>query len=156
MEIQGLPLGNNAPLNGLGGKNTRKSSSVNHSKQTDSVEISGLLNGQDKDYETSVSKTEFEPRTELIDSVSRRISEGEYNTRDMIMNIAEKIVEADVVTDIFQDEFESQARETKIEEAQNNIESESYNSREVTHEVANQLINVLGFSSLFGNDGNSL
>ena len=155
MEIQGLPLGNNAPVNSVGGKNTRKVSSVNLSKHTDSVEISGLLNGQDKDYEASLVKTEFEPRAELIESVSRRISDGDYNTRDMNMKVAERIVEADVVTDIFQSEFESQAREIRVEEAQNNIESESYNSQEVLHDVANQLIHVLGFSRLFGNDSNS-
>ena len=155
MEIQGLPLGNNAPVNNLGGKNTRKVSSVNLSKQTDSVEISGLLNGQDKDYEASVVRTEFEPRTELIESVSRRISDGEYNTRDMIMKVAEKIVGADVVTDIFHSEFESQVREIRVEEAQDNIESKDYDSHEVLNELANRLVHVLGFSSLFGDDSSS-
>jgi len=152
MEIQGLPLGNKAPVNGLEGKNTRKVSSVNHSKHTDSLEISGLLNGQENDYSAAVVKAEFEPRTELVESISRRISDGKYNTRDMIENVSERIIEADVVTDIVNTEFESQAREIKVEEAQNNIESEMYNNHEVFHEVANKLFHILGFSSLFGNN----
>lgn len=155
MEIHGIPSENNSHVNGLSGKNNRKVSSVNLSKRTDSVEISGLSISNEKVYEASIVKTEFEPRIELIESVSKRISDGEYNTRDMIMNIAEKIVDADVIMDIITDEFESRARGIKVETANSNVETDNYSDPNIIREVANRIINVIDFSGLFGNDSNS-
>ena len=154
MEIQGLPFENNAQIKNLGEKSTRRISSVNLNKKADSVEISGFSKGKEKVDEVSKIKTEFEPRIELIESISRRLSAGEYVTRDMNMNVAGTIVDADIVNDVIINILENNVRDIKVKDANNNVESDNYSNPNIIREIAKQLINVLGFSSLFGNDSN--
>ena len=99
MKIQGLFFGNNVIKN-IGGNNTKKVPTGNLNKQSDSVEISGAATDKVMINDTSyVVETEFQPRTELIESVSGRVSDKEYDSPNVLENIAEKLIEADITTD---------------------------------------------------------
>ena len=100
MKIEGLFFGNNVIKN-IGGSDTKKVSTENLNKRSDSVEISRAAPDKNMIDDTSfVVETEFQPRAELIESVSGRVSGEEYNSPDVLENIAEKLIEADITTDI--------------------------------------------------------
>ena len=153
MKIQGLPLGTNN-INNIGGKNTQKVSAKNIIKQADSVEISETAVGRDMINESSiVVETEFQPRTELIESVSRRISGGEYDNQEMLGNIAERVIEANVVSNIVSERPGEVVRTEKIEQVTENIANNLYNNQEIIREIANRITTVVGLSDLFENTG---
>lgn len=155
MKIQGLPYGNNG-INNINGKNTHKVSSRNVIKRSDSVGNSGYLLGKDKvDGTPFVAETEFEPRVELMESVSERLSNGIYNAPDILEKIAEKVIDAHVATDSISDILMDQVRPEKIEEVNDNIIKNYYDNSEVMQEIATKIINNLGFSRLFGGNNNS-
>ncbi len=160
MKIQGLFFGNNVIKN-IGGNNTKKVPTENLNKQSDSVEISGAAPDKVMINDTSyVVETEFQPRTELIESVSGRISGEEYNSPDMLENIAEKLIEADITTDIIPDQVgddirENQMNSEEIEEINNNIANNYYDNQDVIQDIASKIIDVIDISSLFENDSNS-
>ena len=153
MKIQGLPLGTNN-INNIGGKNTQKVSAKNIINRADSVEISEPVVGRDMINEASiVVETEFQPRTELIESVSRRISGGEYNNQEMLGNIAERVIEANVVSNIVSERPGEVVRAEKIEQVTENIANNLYNNQEIIREIANRITTVVGLSDLFENTG---
>ena len=149
MKIQGLPYGNNE-INNISGKNTQKISSRNIIKRSDSVGNSGFLSGKDKVDETSfVVETEFEPRIELMESVSRRLSDGTYNAPGILEKIAEKVVDANVVTDNISDMLDDQVRPEKIEKGNDNVMNNYYDNPDVMQEIAVKIIENIGISKLF-------
>ena len=155
MKIQGLPYGNNG-INNINGKHTQRVSSGDIVRRSDSVGNSGFLSGKDKVDETSFGvETEFEPRIELMESVSGRLSDGAYNTQDILEKIAEKVIDANVVTDNISDILEDQVRPEKIEEVNDNIVNNYYDNPEVMQEIAVQVIENIGISKLFGGNDNS-
>ena len=159
MKIQGLFFGNNVIKN-ISGSNTKKVPTENLNKRSDSVEISGAPSDKNKIDDTSfVVETEFQPRAELIESVSGRVSGEEYDSPDMLENIAEKLIEADITTDIIpyqvgDDIRESQMNSEEIEEINNNITNNYYDNQDVIREMASKIIDVIDLSSLFENDSN--
>lgn len=155
MKIQGLFFGNNVIKN-IGGSNTKKVPTGNLNKKSDSVEISGAAPDKVVINDTSfVVETEFQPRDELIESVSGRISNEEYNSPGMLENIAEKLIEADITTDIISDIRESQMNSEEIEEINNNIANNYYDNQDVMQDIVSKIIDVIDLSSLFENDSNS-
>ena len=153
MKIQGLPLGTNN-INNIGGKNTQKVSAKNIIKQADSVEISETAVGRDMINESSiVVETEFQPRTELIESVSRRISGGEYDNQEMLGNIAERVIEANVVSNIVSERPGEVVRTERIEQVTENIANNLYDNQEIVRAIANRITTVVGLSDLFENTG---
>ena len=155
MKIQGLFFGNNVIKN-IGGSDTKKVSTENLNKRSDSVEISGTAPDKVMINDTSyVVETEFQPRAELIESVSGRVSGEEYNSPDVLENIAEKLIEADITTDIVSDIRESQMNSEEIEEINNNIANNSYDNQDVIREIASKIVDVIDLSSLFESDSNS-
>ncbi len=153
MKIQGLPLGTNN-INNIGGKNTQKVSAKNIIKRADSVEISEPVVGRDMINESSiVVETEFQPRTELIESVSRRISDGEYNNQEMLGNIAERVIEANVVSNIVSERPDEVVRTERIEQVTENIANNLYDNQEIVRAIANRITTVVGLSDLFENTG---
>lgn len=159
MKIEGLFFGNNVIKN-IGGSDTKKVSTENLNKRSDSVEISRAAPDKNMIDDTLfVVETEFQPRAELIESVSGRISGEEYNSPDMLENIAEKLIEADITTDIIpyqvgDDIRESQMNSEEIEEINNNITNNYYDNQDVIREMASKIIDVIDLSSLFENDSN--
>ena len=160
MKIQGSFFGNNLIKN-IGGSNTKKVPTGNLNKKSDSVEISGVPSDKNMINDTSfVVETEFQPRAELIESVSGRVSDEEYNSPDVLENIAEKLIEADIATDIIHDQVGDDIRESKmnseeIEEINNNIANNYYDNQDVMQEIAGKIIDVIDISSLFEKDSNS-
>jgi len=155
LKIQGLPYGNNE-VNNINGKNTQRVSTRNIIRRSDSVVNSGFLSGGDKVDETSFTvETEFEPRIELMESVSSRLSGGVYNAPDILEEIAKNVIDADVATDIISDMLEDQVRAEKIEEVNDNIVNNYYDNPEIIRGIAVQIINNPGFSRLFGENNSS-
>ena len=153
MKIQGLPLGTDN-INNIGGKNTQKVSAKNIIKRADSVEISEPAVGRDMINESSiVVETEFQPRTELIESVSRRISGSEYNNQEMLGNIAERVIEANVLSNIVSERPGEVVRTERIEQVTENIANNLYDNRKIIREIANRITTVVGLSDLFENTG---
>ena len=160
MKIQGLFFGNNVIKN-IGGNDTKKVSTENLNKRSDSVELSGasadknIIPNRVGDETSLVVETEFQPRTELIESVSGHMSDEEYNSPDMLENIAEKLIEADIAVDIISNIRENQMNSEEIEEINNDIANNYYENQDVMREIANKIMNNINLSDLFVNDSNS-
>ncbi|MFC1561140.1 hypothetical protein ACFL4V_01540 [Candidatus Latescibacterota bacterium] len=141
-------------IKNISGNDTKKVSARNLNKQSDSVELSGAATDKNMDETSFVVETEFQPRAELIESVSGRVSDEEYNSPDVLENIAEKLIDADVATDIISDIRENQMDSEEIEEINNNIANNYYDNQDVIQEIASKIIDVIDLSSLFVNDSN--
>jgi len=150
MEIQGLPAGKNNPINNIEGKNTRKISQGISEKKSDTVIISDFPGTHDTALDMADIRVEFEPRNELVETISQRISDGKYDTRELLSSLAEKMVEADVLFSAVYNEFEFQARADRISEAEAQIETRNYDNQTVIKVIAGRLVHILGFSSLLG------
>lgn len=153
MEIQGLSYGNNG-INNINSKETQKVSSKNPAKGSDSVENSGLSIVKDSIDEISIIETEFEPRIALMKEVEERLSNGAYNTLNILRGIADKLINADVATDVISYVSEEQLRPEKINEVNGNIVNNYYDNPEVKQEIAVKIIENIGISKLFDLESN--
>ena len=100
------------------------------------------------------NKRDFEA---LVEGVGLAVI-GEVTGTEMleIYGVAgEKVVDANVVTDIINDIMNDQVRPEKIEEVNDKIKNNYYDNQEVMQEIAIQVISDLGFSKLFGGNDNS-
>ncbi len=153
MEIQGLSYGNNG-INNIDSKATQKVSQKNLAKGSDSVENSGLSIVKDSIDEISIIETEFEPRIALMKEVAERLSNGAYNTLNILREIGGKLIDADVATDAISYISEEQLRHEKVDEVNNNIVNNYYDNPEVKQEIAVKFIENIGISKLFDMESN--
>lgn len=151
MKIQGVPFGNNG-INSIKGKNPSKVSTQNDLKKSDSVEISGRVAGKDIVERLSHGfETEFQPRVELMEAVSRRISSSTYSAPEVLENIAESIINSKIVPDVAESIPMDQVRIEKVEEAGGNVEQSYYDNPDVVYEIAARILSLVVPASLLGN-----
>ncbi|MFC1552987.1 hypothetical protein ACFL6P_10555, partial [Candidatus Latescibacterota bacterium] len=83
-----------------------------------------------------------------------KMTANEYNSRDMIENVAKKLFDADIASDIINDTREVTMNSEKAEKINQNIADNFYDSQGVRQEIAGKIIDVIDVSGLFGNDTN--
>ena len=153
MKIQGVSIGDNGIRN-IEDNKTLKAASKKQNTAVDSVKISEDVRGVESAAGVSYTvNVEFPPRIDLIKTVSERVSNDDYNTPEMINNIAGKIIESSTIKDVLT-EFAvesadiSMNRAEKVEIVNDQLKEGYYEDPEILIEIADRLIDVLGFSSL--------
>ena len=153
MEIQGVSIGDNGIRN-IEDKKSPKTESKKQNALVDSVKISGDVKGAESaagvPYTVNV---EFPPRIDLIKTVSERVSNDDYNTPELINNIAEKIIESSTIKDVLNGVAVESAdisinRAEKVEMVNDQVKEGYYEDPEILVDIADRLVNVLGLSSL--------
>ena len=151
MKIIGTVFGNSA-ANNIGGGNSKKVSAETVRKRSDSVEISSAA--AERYIAEGMAEIEFQPRPEEVESAARKMTANEYNSRDTIELVANKLFESDVMSDILYDTRETSMDSEKIEKINENIANNFYDSQGVRQDIAGKIIDLIDVSGLFGNDTN--
>ncbi len=151
MKIIGSVYGNGAMKN-IGGGNTKKVSAETVRSRSDSVEISNA--SAERYIVEEMVEVEFQPRPEEIESATQKMTANEYDSRDTIELVANKLYESDVVTDILYDTRETSMDSEEIAKINENIANNFYDNQGVHQEIAGKIIDLIDISSLFGNDTN--
>ncbi|MFC1541270.1 hypothetical protein ACFL50_02335 [Candidatus Latescibacterota bacterium] len=152
MKIIGSVFGNGAIKN-AGETNSKKVSPSMANKRLDSVEISQT--SAERNVIEDIVEIEFQPRAPEIESAKQKMSGDAYNSSEMIENIAEKLFDASIASDIINDTRENIMDSEKGEKINKNIDDNFYDSQGVVREIAGKIIDVIDVSNLFGNDNNS-
>ena len=155
MEINGIPFENNGMKN-INGKTTRNvsSSRAEIRKYSETAGVSDSASGIDRvDETTFVVEPEFQPRTELLEEVSRRIERGEYNAPDVRDAIAGKVVGSLDTEESASNSPEGAVRADRVSEVADTLGNTSYDTPDVIRETAARIVSALGLDSIFGSDG---
>jgi hypothetical protein len=151
MKIIG-PFYGNGTVKNIGGGNMKKTPTESARTRSDSVELSS--SAAERYIAENMVEIEFKPRPAEVDSATQKMAANEYNSRDTIEIVANKLFESDVVSDILYDTREASMDSEKIEKISENIANNFYDSQGVRQEIAGKIIDLVDISSLFGNDTN--
>lgn len=149
MNIQGLPIGSESAKT-VGGKQAQDVKSSRETVRADSVTRASQVDGYEKhEALTSPVETEYEPRLELLEQVTQRISSGEYNTQAVLERVAERIAEQHIVTDTDGAEVSSD-RNDDLDEITENVSENYYERPEVQYEIARRVLEIVHPSRIDG------
>jgi len=129
MNINGIPPGNSRIGNVEGKPKTDPAGSGRNSEPVNGTQ-SAPVKDRLEDI-TLVVDTEFEPRPDLIDTVTRRVSGEESDSR----------AETGSATDT-----------ERAGETDRNVSSGYYDSEEVVRLIAENILPIIDISGMFGND----
>lgn len=152
MRIEGLPLDSGGVRN-ITEKKTPKPAPADTTITTDTVEITGGMGKKELVDTAATVPAEFPVREDVIEAVARRVSAGAYDTPETTEKVAERLIESPALSGAV---FEAAgagpapARTEAVETAEPRASSGYYDRPEIITAVAEQLVNVLGLSSLFG------
>lgn len=150
MDIKSLNSGNNI-INSINGQNVNKITETRPGGKISEPSIVVNVAGKDTIETKYIPAQELEPRLELVASVSKNVTSGVYNTRDMIKNIAGKLIDHSIASGIPADSGESGVRMNKVENAEANISNNAYNNTDIYHKTADKLVVIYGITGLIGN-----
>jgi hypothetical protein len=147
MKIDGLPIGNNrlSKVN-----DTQKSSASDMLKRkTVSTERGTTVERDRLEVAGFIVDAEYDPRVDRLESVAQRLTGSGYDSQEVKESIAEKMVEADIVSGLSEDtELVSDVRHEQVKQVDEKISAKYYNTDDVLREIAGRLAPVVGLSDL--------
>lgn len=147
MKIHGVPFGADRARNTDG---TQKAGTTGEYRKAGKTAVQGTVVAKDRLVEGGFAvEPEFEPRVELIESVSKRISAGEYQRPEVAETVARKLVEPAAEPDAPAEDTDAVPVQ-RLETISEHISAEYYDSEQVQRIIAERLAPVLGLSALFG------